>query len=212
MTLLTERYTQAVDYARVAHAAHYRKGSGIPYIYHLLAVSSLVIEFGGSEDQAIAGLLHDVIEDCGAHHGPRLREQFGANVARLVDACTDGTAEQKAGHADPEARRQDWLRRKQAYLQHLSEADDEVLLVSGCDKLHNARAVLQDLEDPAVGEAVFGRFSGGREGTVWYYGALRDMFRARNAATALPLQRVVAAIEARAAAATGQGAAHWAGR
>jgi hypothetical protein len=160
MTLLTERYTRAVDYARVAHAAHYRKGSGIPYIYHLLAVSSLVIEFGGNEDQAIAGLLHDVIEDCGAEHGPRIREQFGQNVARIVEACTDGTAEAKADHTDPEARRQDWLRRKQGYLQHLAEADDEVLLVSGCDKLHNARALVQDLEDPAVGEAVFGRFTG----------------------------------------------------
>jgi hypothetical protein len=76
-----------------------------------------------------------------------------------------------------------------------------VLLVSGCDKLHNARALVQDLEDPAVGEAVFGRFTGGREGTVWYYGALRDLFRARNAATAVHLQRLVDAIEARQAAA-----------
>lgn len=196
MTLLTERYTRAVDYARVAHAAHYRKGSGIPYLYHLLAVSSLVIEFGGSEDQAIAGLLHDVIEDCGAHHGPRLCEQFGANVARLVDACTDGTAEQKADHTDPEARRQDWLRRKQAYLQHLSEADDEVLLVSGCDKLHNARAIVQDLEDPAVGQAVFGRFTGGRDGTLWYYGSLLEVFTERRVATSSPLQRVVADLHA----------------
>jgi (p)ppGpp synthase/HD superfamily hydrolase len=212
MTLLTERYTRAVDYARVAHATQYRKGSGIPYIYHLLAVSSLVIEFGGNEDQAIAGLLHDVIEDCGAEHGPRIREQFGQNVARIVEACTDGTAEAKADHTDPEARRQDWLRRKQAYLQHLAEADDEVLLVSGCDKLHNARALVQDLEDPAVGEAVFGRFTGGREGTVWYYGALRDLFRARNAATAVHLQRLVAALEAGAGSAPGQGASHGAGR
>ncbi|PZO08188.1 MAG: hypothetical protein DCF27_09100 [Lysobacteraceae bacterium] len=71
MTVLTERFTRAVDCARVAHAEHFRKGSGIPYIYHLLGVSSLVIEFGGSEDQAIADLLHDVIEDCGAEHGHR---------------------------------------------------------------------------------------------------------------------------------------------
>jgi hypothetical protein len=133
-------------------------------------------------------------------------------VARIVEACTDGTAEAKADHTDPEARRQDWLRRKQAYLQHLAEADDEVLLVSGCDKLHNARALVQDLEDPAVGEAVFGRFTGGREGTVWYYGALRDLFRARGAATAVHLQRLVAALEAGAGSAPGQGASHGAGR
>ena len=196
MTLLTERYTRAVDYARVAHAAHYRKGSGIPYIYHLLAVSSLVIEFGGSEDQAIAGLLHDVIEDCGAQHGPRLREQFGANVARLVDACTDGTAEQKADHADPEARRQDWLRRKQAYLQHLSEADDEVLLVSGCDKLHNARAIVADLEDPAVGVAVFDRFTAKRDGTLRYYHGLSEIFTTRGAAAARVLEAEVARMHA----------------
>ena len=194
MPLLTERFTRAVDYARVAHAAHYRKGSGIPYIYHLLGVSSLVIEFGGSEDQAIAGLLHDVIEDCGAHHGPRIRAEFGDNVARIVLACTDGTAEEKAEHADAEARRLDWVRRKQAYLAHLAEADDEVLLVSGCDKLHNARAIVQDLQDPAVGEAVFGRFSGGRDGTLWYYTSLQGIFTARRTPTAAAMRGAVVAI------------------
>lgn len=196
MSLLTERFTRAVDYARVAHAAHYRKGSGIPYIYHLLGVSSLVIEFGGSEDQAIAGLLHDVIEDCGAHHGPRIRAEFGDNVARIVLACTDGTAEEKSEHADAEAKRLDWVRRKQAYLQHLAEADDEVLLVSGCDKLHNARAIVQDLEDPAVGEAVFSRFSGGRDGTLWYYTSLQGIFAARRTRTAAAMRGVVVAIGA----------------
>lgn len=191
MSLLTERFTRAVDYVRVAHAAHYRKGSGIPYIYHLLGVSSLVIEFGGSEDQAIAGLLHDVIEDCGAHHGPLVRDAFGENVARIVLACTDGTAEEKAEHADAEAKRLDWVRRKQAYLQHLAEADDEVLLVSGCDKLHNARAIVQDLQDPAVGEAVFGRFSGGRDGTLWYYASLHEIFSTRGAPTATAMRGTV---------------------
>lgn len=180
MTLLTERYTRAVDYARVAHANHYRKGSGIPYIYHLLAVSSLVIEFGGNEDQAIAGLLHDVIEDCGAAHGPRIRAEFGDNVGRIVEACTDGTAEGKANHADREARRLDWVRRKEAYLQHLAEADDEVLLVSGCDKLHNARAIVQDLQDPEVGINVFERFTGKREGTLWYYRSVGRFFTSRG--------------------------------
>lgn len=191
MSPLTERYTRAVDYARVAHAAHYRKGSGIPYIYHLLAVSSLVIEFGGSEDQAIAGLLHDVIEDCGADHGPRIRAGFGDNVARIVIACTDGTAEEKSEHADAEAKRLDWVRRKQAYLTHLAEADDEVLLVSGCDKLHNARAIVQDLEDPSVGGQVFERFTGRREGTLWYYRSLQGIFAARAAATSAVIRSAV---------------------
>lgn len=196
MSPLTERYTRAVDYARVAHAAHYRKGSGIPYIYHLLGVSSLVIEFGGNEDQAIAGLLHDVIEDCGAHHGPRIRAEFGDNVARIVLACTDGTAEEKAEHADAEAKRLDWLRRKQAYLQHLAEADDEVLLVSGCDKLHNARAIVQDLEDPSVGGRVFERFTGRREGTVWYYRSLQELFAAWAVVTSAVLGSAVDRMDA----------------
>ena len=199
MTVLTERFTRAVDYARVAHAEHFRKGSGIPYIYHLLGVSSLVIEFGGSEDQAIAGLLHDVIEDCGAEHGPRIRAEFGGTVGHIVEACTDGTAEAKAVHTDAQARRLDWMRRKQDYLQHLAQADDVVLLVSGCDKLHNARAIVQDLQDPAVGDAVFSRFTGGREGTLWYYGALAELFLARGAATATVMQRTVATLRGGAA-------------
>lgn len=191
MTVLTERFTRAVDYARVAHAAHYRKGSGIPYIYHLLGVSSLVIEFGGSEDQAIAGLLHDVIEDCGAEHGPRIRAEFGDNVARIVLACTDGTAEEKAEHADAEAKRLDWVRRKRDYLAHLAEADDEVLLESGCDKLHNARAIVQDLEDPSVGARVFGRFTAHREGTLWYYRSLDELLAGRAVRTSSVLGSVV---------------------
>jgi (p)ppGpp synthase/HD superfamily hydrolase len=191
MTLLTERFTRAVDYARVAHAAHYRKGSRIPYIYHLLGVSSLVIEFGGNEDQAIAGLLHDVIEDWGAHHGPAIEAQWGANVARIVLACTDGTAEDKAMHVDAEAKRQDWRRRKAEYLHHLASADDEVLLVSACDKLHNARAIVQDLEDSAVGTQVFERFTGGQDGTLWYYRRLDELFSERRAPASAALATVV---------------------
>jgi (p)ppGpp synthase/HD superfamily hydrolase len=111
MTALTDRFSCAVDYARIAHAAQFRKGSHIPYIYHLLGVASLVIEFGGSEDQAIAGLLHDTLEDCGASHEAAIREQFGDAVADIVKDCTDGTAEGKASHTDPEAKRRDWIER-----------------------------------------------------------------------------------------------------
>lgn len=93
MTVLTDRFTRAVDHARIAHAAQLRKGSVIPYLYHLLGVASLVIEFGGDEDQAIAGLLHDTLEDCGEAHEPIIRAQFGDRVADIVVACTDGTAE-----------------------------------------------------------------------------------------------------------------------
>lgn len=183
MSALTERFTRAVDYARVAHAAQTRKGSRIPYLYHLLGVASLVIEFGGSEDQAIAGLLHDIIEDCGAAHEPVVRSKFGDAVADIVLACTDGTAEGKAGHDTVEARQRDWFERKRAYLAHLSQAPDTVLLVSGCDKLHNARAIVQDLEDPAVGTSVFERFTGGRSGSLGYYESLATIFAARRTRT-----------------------------
>ena len=191
MTVLTERFTRAVDYARIAHAAQVRKGTDIPYITHLLGVAALVIEFGGSEDQAIAGLLHDVLEDCGADHEAIIRAEFGDAVADIVLACTDGTAEGKASHVDADARRHDWLERKRAYLAHLAEAPDDVLLVSACDKLHNASAIVVDLESPAVGERVFGRFTGGRDGTLGYYESLSRAFFLRGSQVAERLRAVV---------------------
>ena len=187
MTALTERFARAVDYARTAHTGQTRKGTAIPYITHLLGVAALVLEFGGDEDQAIAGLLHDTLEDCGAHHEPIIRQHFGDRVADIVLACTDGTAEDKGTHTDPGAKRRDWLARKQAYLAHLAQASDDVLLVSACDKLHNARSIVQDIEDPSVGLAVFERFTAGRDGTLWYYRTLLQPFMARpcNASPAL---------------------------
>lgn len=189
---LTERFTRAVDYARIAHAAQVRKGTAIPYLTHLLGVAALVIEHGGSEDQAIAGLLHDVIEDCGEAHEAVIRAEFGDAVARIVRACTDGTAEGKGAFTTPDEKKADWLRRKQEYLKHLAEEDDEVLLVSGCDKLHNALAIVGDLEDPDVGSKVFDRFTGGRDGTLWYYQQLTDILAKRNTAAARALTIVVA--------------------
>ena len=191
MTTLSDRFSQAVDYARIAHAAQVRKGSNIPYLYHLLGVASLVIEFGGNEDQAIAGLLHDTIEDCGAEHEAAIRKQFGDAVANIVVDCTDGTAEGKASHTDAEARRRDWIERKLAYLAHLKTAPNQTLLVSACDKLHNARAIVQDLEDPEVGTRVFDRFTGGRTGTLGYYQALAEIFSARNVPAARVLDATV---------------------
>lgn len=192
MTELTEHFVQAVDYARVAHAAQVRKGTAIPYLTHLLAVATLVIEHGGTEDQAIAGLLHDLLEDCGASHESVIRAQFGDTVTRIVLACTDGTAERKASHADPEAKWQDWLDRKHAYLVHLEAQPNEVLLVSGCDKLHNARTIVSDLEDRQVGSSVFGRFTGGRAGTLGYYHSLANVFARRGTPMAEQLELVVA--------------------
>jgi (p)ppGpp synthase/HD superfamily hydrolase len=192
MTVLTDRFTRAVDYARIAHAGQTRKGTDIPYLTHLLSVASLVIEFGGSEDQAIAGLLHDTIEDCGAEHEAIIRAQFGDAVADIVVACTDGTAEGKAALVDAEAKKRDWMDRKHAYLAHLAEAPDDVLLVSGCDKLHNARAIVGDLEDPDVGMNVFARFKGGVGGTLGYYESLHRTLQQRAAAIAATLDAEVA--------------------
>jgi (p)ppGpp synthase/HD superfamily hydrolase len=153
MITLSDRVSQAVDYARLAHATQVRKGSNIPYLYHLLGVASLVIEFGGNEDQVIAGLLHDTVEDCGAGQEAAIRTQFGDAVTNIVMDCTDGAAEGKASHTDPEAKRRDWVKRKLAYLAHLKRAPDAALLVSACDKLHNARAIVQGLDDPEVATA-----------------------------------------------------------
>lgn len=205
MTVLTDRFTRAVDYARIAHAAQVRKGTTIPYLTHLLAVAALVIEHGGSEDQAIAGLLHDLIEDCGEAHEPIIRAQFGNAVADIVLACTDGTADGKANITDAEARKRDWTERKRAYLAHLAEASDEVLLVSACDKLHNARAIVGDLEDPRVGMQVFDRFKSGRDGTLWYYRSLCEVFLVSRIAVASVLNATVVRMAALSDKATATG-------
>jgi (p)ppGpp synthase/HD superfamily hydrolase len=191
VTTLSDRVSQAVDYARIAHATQVRKGSNIPYLYHLLGVASLVIEFGGNEDQVIAGLLHDTVEDCGAGQEAMIRAQFGDTVANIVMDCTDGTAEGKARHTDPEAKRRDWVERKLAYLAHLKQAPDATLLVSACDKLHNARAIVQDLEDPEIATLVFDRFTGGRDGTLGYYQALTEIFSTRGGKVARVLDSTV---------------------
>jgi (p)ppGpp synthase/HD superfamily hydrolase len=160
------RLHAALDYAAEAHQAQVRKGTSIPYLSHLLGVASLVIEHGGDEHQAIAGLLHDVLEDCGMQHEAAIRERFGERVLGIVLACTDGTPDEHGEKAP-------WRARKEAYIAHLGSASDDTLLVSACDKLHNARAISTDL---ASGEDVFARFTGGREGTLWYYDALAKTF------------------------------------
>lgn len=178
MTVLTRRYTDAVDYARIAHAAQIRKGTPIPYVYHLLGVSSIVLEYGGNEDQAIAGLLHDVLEDCGAAHEATIRAQFGEAVAKIVKDCTDGESEEKATHDTEEARRADWRSRKLKYIASLETKPLDSLLVSACDKLHNARAIVGDAHGRAK-QSVFDRFKAGREGTLKYYESLSRVLNGR---------------------------------
>jgi (p)ppGpp synthase/HD superfamily hydrolase len=160
------RLHQALDYAASAHSAQARKGTTIPYLSHPMGVASLVLENGGDEDEAIAGFLHDVLEDCGGEHEAPIRALFGDRVAGLVLDCTDGLPDE-AGVKPP------WKARKLAYIDHLRAADPGAPLVSACDKLHNARAIVADL---MAGHAVFDRFKAGREETIWYYATLHQVF------------------------------------
>lgn len=171
--MLTENFSSAVSLAAQAHAGQVRKGSSIPYIAHPLGVASLVLEFGGDEEQAIAGLLHDVIEDGGAQFREPIQRLFGDRVLAMVETCTDGVP-------DASGKKEPWQERKERYLAHLESASSDALLVSAADKLYNARAILEDLLDPNVGVSVFGRFSVGQAQTLWYYNELARIFNLRN--------------------------------
>jgi GTP pyrophosphokinase len=159
------RLAEAVTLALDIHAAQVRKGAETPYIGHLLGVASLVLEHGGDEEQAIGGMLHDAIEDCGVEQEAVIATRFGARVAAIVRGCTDADTIPKPP----------WQARKEAYIAHLEQASPDILLVSCADKLYNARAILTDLR--THGLAVFDRFTAGQDGTLWYYGALSDQFR-----------------------------------
>jgi (p)ppGpp synthase/HD superfamily hydrolase len=162
---LGPRFLRAFSFAGVKHAGQTRKASTIPYIAHLMGVASLVLEAGGDEDLAIAALLHDVVEDCGG--APMLKEirrRFGKRVAKVVDGCTDADTDSKPP----------WRERKEKYLRHLRTGDADTRLVSATDKLSNVRSILSDYR--AIQESVWSRFNGGREGTLWYYRTLLDIF------------------------------------
>lgn len=186
--MLSERFVEAVGLAVKAHDGQVRKNTEIPYAAHVLGVASLVLDHGGDEDQAIAGLLHDVLEDCGAEYAPIIRQRFGDRVADIVLSCTDG---------DPGGERstENWYARKEAYLATMEQKPIDAFLVSTCDKLHNARAIASDYG--AIGKAVFERFRAGREGTVWYYRSLRDLVQQRlpDSPVARDLTDAVAAFE-----------------
>ena len=184
--MLTDKFLKAVSVANYAHYDQTRKGTTIPYIAHPLAVASLAIEFGANEDQAIAALLHDAIEDGGAEYEQVILENFGESVLAMVQGCTDGVP-------DANGEKADWWDRKSAYLDHLEKAADDVLLVSGADKLHNARAIVIDLRE--VGPAVFDRFKVGMKGTLWYYRNLADIFKRRGSPMAKQLEAAVSEME-----------------
>jgi (p)ppGpp synthase/HD superfamily hydrolase len=185
--MLSQRFDTALVFASELHRTQLRKGTSIPYISHLLAVAALVIEHGGNEDQAIAGLLHDAAEDCGGE--PTLREvdkRFGPAVAKIVSDCTDSWVEPKPP----------WRQRKEAYLAILPNKSHESLLVSLADKTHNARAILSDLR--VIGDDIWSRFNGGRDGTLWYYSSLSHVFCSRvPGSLADELRRTVSAMSAK---------------
>ena len=167
---LTKRFDDAFLLAHELHGTQGRKGTSRPYIAHLMGVTAIVLTHGGDEDQAIAALLHDAVEDSGgAPTLARIREQFGERVARIVEGCTDSD----------ETPKPPWRARKEAYIAHVRSAPAEVQLVSASDKLYNVREILFDLR--MIGEDVWRRFHGGRDGTLWYYRALVDAFRVHNA-------------------------------
>ena len=172
-TVLTDRFDRALLYATHVHGGQVRKKTVIPYVAHLLAVSATVLEYGGDEDQAIAGLLHDAVEDQGGE--PRLhdiRNRFGERVADMVRSCSDSTADTAAGQP-----KENWQVRKERYLRHLHTIDGDTLLVSLSDKVHNARSILRDLRKEEIGELVWQRFSQPRERTIWYYEELAKTFK-----------------------------------
>jgi (p)ppGpp synthase/HD superfamily hydrolase len=162
---LGPRFRRAFLFAADKHSGQTRKASDTPYIAHLMGVASLVLEFGGDEDLAIAALLHDVVEDCGGMRLLReVRRRFGPRVAKIVDSCTDSCTDPKPP----------WRERKETYLRHLKKADAETRLVSAADKLNNVRSILADYRE--VGESIWARFNGGRDGTLWYYRSLLEEF------------------------------------
>ncbi len=168
-TILTDRFDRALLYATHVHGGQTRKATSIPYIAHLLAVAATVLEYGGSEDMAIAALLHDAAEDQGGE--PRLRDirnRFGDRVADIVRSCSDSTSAQQA--------KEDWRLRKERYIAHLDTVDEETLLVSLSDKVHNARSILRDLRKVEVGTAVWDRFKKSKQESLWYYRQLADSF------------------------------------
>lgn len=186
---LTPRFADALTYAERVHAGQRRKGTSIPYIAHPLGVASIALEHGANEDEAIAALLHDAIEDSADPLAVKdeIRRRFGAAVAAIVEGCSDSEAQPKPP----------WRERKERYLAHLREASPSTRLVSAADKLHNARAILADHRQ--VGEALWDRFNPKKDGTLWYYRALATAFLELGPRQlAEELDRVVTEIERRA--------------
>jgi len=176
-----EKFEEALLYVAWLHRDQERKGTDTPYITHLLAVAAIVGENGGTEDEVVAALLHDAPEDQGGEERLEdIRSRFGDEAAKIVAGCTDTYEEPKPA----------WRPRKEDYVARMASAPASVRLVSSADKLHNARSILADLR--AVGDDLWDRFTGGKEGTLWYYRALVETYKAAGANSLVEeLERVV---------------------
>lgn len=163
---LSSRFSEALSYVAALHAGQRRKVSGEPYISHLLAVAALVLEYGGNEDESIAALLHDAVEDQGGEPTrDEIRRRFGATVVEIVDGCTDAV----------ESPKPPWRKRKEAHIAHLRDASMSVRLVVAADKLHNTLSLQREYR--RRGESLWANFHGGRDGTLWYYRAMADTLK-----------------------------------
>jgi (p)ppGpp synthase/HD superfamily hydrolase len=185
--MLTPRYNKALEYAAWLHKNQVRKGTDIPYISHPVAVSMTAIQYGANEDEAIAALLHDAIEDQ-AREGLTRQEivaSFGPVVLEIVEGCTDTW----------ESPKPPWRDRKERYIASIAHKSDSIRLVSACDKLHNAQALFRDFQ--VLGDDLWQRFAGGKEGTLWYCRALVNAFQAVGGSPAVEaLSQVVGELEA----------------
>lgn len=165
MTTLTKRFEDALHYAINVHANQKRKGTEIPYVSHLISVASIVLEHEGTENEAIAALLHDAAEDQGGQKRlDEIRLQFGAETADIVQGCSETMVRPK-----PE-----WKVRKDGYIAHIADAPKSVQFVSAADKLDNVRSILSTYNE--VGEELWGRFNAGRDDQLWYYRSLVTEF------------------------------------
>jgi GTP pyrophosphokinase len=181
---MSGRFESALVYATQVHQGQIRKGTGIPYIAHVLGVAAIALEYGADEDQAIGALLHDAAEDGGGEARlAEIRARFGDAVGDIVFGCSDSLVE----HPEDKL---PWRERKENYLAHIETASDSVSLVSAADKLHNVRAITRDLREH--GDEVWERFQGQRDGTLWYYEAVADaLLRRYRSPLTRDLQREV---------------------
>jgi len=186
--VITDEFKDALSYALKLHKDQVRKSSGVPYFSHLMAVAAIVIDYGGNENEAVAALLHDAIEDQGGEATRKMiYECLGETVGKIVDDCTDTDKTPKPP----------WKERKAAYIEHAKTINDSARIVAAADKLHNIRATIEDFRQQ--GDIVFERFKGGKEGTLWYYKELTKALMLGATPRTLPLvkelERSVAILE-----------------